>query len=146
MCLIRVTVGATILHVLAEQRVTRFFVIELDFKPVIWVVAVSAGIAKEVFMYVVFAMAVHAGIRSIAALHIGRMATAAVGISVFTKKIEVREQVIEVCFVQVNDVSTTALVLCMAGSTGDIGDIGRLSMKSQVAIYVTRNVFMAITT
>ena len=85
MCLIRVTVGATIFQVLAEQRVTCRVVIELDLKPVIRVVAVSAGIAKKVLMYVVFDVAVNTGVRSIAALYIRRMTAAAVSIAVFAK-------------------------------------------------------------
>ena len=85
MCLISVTVGTAIFQVLAEQRVTRGVVIELDLKPVIRVVAISAGIAKKILMHVVFEVAIYAGIRSIAVLHIGRMASAAVGIAMFAK-------------------------------------------------------------
>jgi hypothetical protein len=85
MCLISVTVGAAIFQVLAEERVPRGFVIKLDLKPVVRVVAISACIAEKILMHVVFEMAVNAGVRSISMLHVRRVTAATVSIAVFAK-------------------------------------------------------------
>lgn len=82
MCLISVTVGTAIFQVLAEQRVTRCVVIELDLKPVIRVVAISAGIAKKILMHVVFEVAVHTSIGRTATFHIRCVTPLAISLAV----------------------------------------------------------------
>ena len=53
---------------------------------------------------------------------------------------------IEVGFDEVNNIGPTPLVLRMTGSTGFIGDLVRLAVKTLTVFHVIRNVFMAITT
>lgn len=146
MRLIDVAVRTVVLKMLAEQRVAGRIVVELNLQPVIRIVAIGTGVAEEILMHVIFDVTVNTCIGSVAVFHIRRMAFAAVSLAVLADKFVVRQQVIETCFDEIDNIGSSSLMFCMARGAGFVRNIVCLAMESAAVIHVGRDVFMTIAT
>lgn len=120
--------------------------IKFDIKPVSWVVAVGTGVAKEILVYVILAMAVDTVGRRVAMFRAGRVAAGAFGIRMLADQFEVGKQVIERRFNQLDDVGIATLVIGMTGRTGLVRDRISFAVKAELVAEVRGDILVAVAT
>jgi len=98
---------------LADQRILRLRVIKLDVLPGFLDVTIATGLTQLTFVVVVFLVATDTVGRRIPEFFIRRMSVGALRVGVRKLQVKIRQFVVEVVFIQIDDVPAPADVLCM---------------------------------